>query len=339
MNNQLTQAQRIFADTNRWSAAMSKTIALREELDRKFQDMDLATYRWLDLVGEQYARTYEGDFQFMLEQRAALLQGWKLSPRQMAGCLNCAITAWTRGSRKAGEKAQLPNVASVPSSRYRVVQADGSSLAVRLGDAKWATDMPEGTRSLSYLGQGANWIFAGFIDDGAVSLSRGAWNMRNSLKAALDVLVGSVREGDWLVHALAFSREGGQCCFCGKALDTLESIEMGYGPKCAARYNLPWGETSKPASVEAAEATVTAAPAPEVEPEVEAVPAQVEPTTVDQTLAGELAPSQWKGHNDGTFESGRQILRKAGVAPSLDDRYGKSSYRPGRTYEEIFGAD
>lgn len=31
------------------------------------------------------------------------------------------------------------------------------------------------------------------------------------------------------------------CCFCSKALDTPESTEVGYGPVCATKHGLPWG--------------------------------------------------------------------------------------------------
>ena len=33
----------------------------------------------------------------------------------------------------------------------------------------------------------------------------------------------------------------GQCCFCGRGLEDKRSTEVGYGPICAANYNLPWG--------------------------------------------------------------------------------------------------
>lgn len=34
----------------------------------------------------------------------------------------------------------------------------------------------------------------------------------------------------------------GSCCFCGRHLDTKESVAAGYGPVCANKYGLPWGE-------------------------------------------------------------------------------------------------
>ena len=36
----------------------------------------------------------------------------------------------------------------------------------------------------------------------------------------------------------------GECCFCGRFLETNESVNAGYGPICADRYGLPWGDKS-----------------------------------------------------------------------------------------------
>lgn len=35
----------------------------------------------------------------------------------------------------------------------------------------------------------------------------------------------------------------GHCCFCARRLDNPESVKVGYGPTCAARYGLPHGDT------------------------------------------------------------------------------------------------
>lgn len=32
------------------------------------------------------------------------------------------------------------------------------------------------------------------------------------------------------------------CCFCSRPLNTSESVTMGYGPICAVKFGLPWGE-------------------------------------------------------------------------------------------------
>lgn len=42
-------------------------------------------------------------------------------------------------------------------------------------------------------------------------------------------------------QAAAFGHLVGRCCFCSHAIDTPESTAVGYGPVCAAKYDLPWG--------------------------------------------------------------------------------------------------
>jgi hypothetical protein len=34
----------------------------------------------------------------------------------------------------------------------------------------------------------------------------------------------------------------GHCCFCARELETRESLAVGYGPICAEKFALPWGE-------------------------------------------------------------------------------------------------
>jgi hypothetical protein len=62
----------------------------------------------------------------------------------------------------------------------------------------------------------------------------------------------------------------GECVFCGLALTTAESRSVGYGPVCAEKWGLPWGDTSvadaadsaaKATVVEQAQAAPAAAPA------------------------------------------------------------------------------
>jgi hypothetical protein len=43
-------------------------------------------------------------------------------------------------------------------------------------------------------------------------------------------------------QAAAFGKLVGRCCFCSHAIDTPESTAVGYGPVCASKYGLPWGD-------------------------------------------------------------------------------------------------
>jgi hypothetical protein len=42
-------------------------------------------------------------------------------------------------------------------------------------------------------------------------------------------------------YAAEYGKRTGACCFCATRITTDESLEVGYGPICAARYGLPWG--------------------------------------------------------------------------------------------------
>lgn len=50
-------------------------------------------------------------------------------------------------------------------------------------------------------------------------------------------------------HPLTAAVERGQrmglCCFCGHLLATKESLSAGYGPVCADRWGLPWGQVKE----------------------------------------------------------------------------------------------
>lgn len=46
-------------------------------------------------------------------------------------------------------------------------------------------------------------------------------------------------------QAARFGRLTGACVFCSRKLTDERSIEVGYGPVCAEREGLPWGEVAK----------------------------------------------------------------------------------------------
>jgi hypothetical protein len=47
-------------------------------------------------------------------------------------------------------------------------------------------------------------------------------------------------------RAAIHGHASGSCCFCNRALDDSRSVAVGYGPICAGKYGLPWGEVSAP---------------------------------------------------------------------------------------------
>lgn len=43
--------------------------------------------------------------------------------------------------------------------------------------------------------------------------------------------------------AAMYGQHTGHCCFCGRELTDGRSVSVGYGPVCADKWGLPWGET------------------------------------------------------------------------------------------------
>jgi hypothetical protein len=42
--------------------------------------------------------------------------------------------------------------------------------------------------------------------------------------------------------AQAYGKATGRCCFCARELTDERSVLMGYGPVCAEKWSLPWGD-------------------------------------------------------------------------------------------------
>lgn len=49
-------------------------------------------------------------------------------------------------------------------------------------------------------------------------------------------------EADPAKAAAEYGHATGSCCFCSRELTDERSVTVGYGPVCAERYGLPWGE-------------------------------------------------------------------------------------------------
>lgn len=66
------------------------------------------------------------------------------------------------------------------------------------------------------------------------------WTKVTGLIRRLDATTKAAPE-----QAMQFARLAGRCIYCSRAIDTPESTKVGYGPVCARKYNLPWGETTE----------------------------------------------------------------------------------------------
>lgn len=78
----------------------------------------------------------------------------------------------------------------------------------------------------------------------------GVFARRGAMRLTHEAPIGLVQALKDLAHdPVAFlaerGREEGECSFCRRALTDERSLEVGYGPICAQRYGLAWGENQK----------------------------------------------------------------------------------------------
>lgn len=112
------------------------------------------------------------------------------------------------------------------------LQADGEPVVLKQA----------GERS-KYMGQvlltdggpfGSNRFFGRIDTSGALHAGR---DMTPEVRA----LVGELAEKP-AETAAAYGKLTGSCCFCSRKLEDARSTEVGYGPVCAEKFGLPWGE-------------------------------------------------------------------------------------------------
>ncbi len=66
------------------------------------------------------------------------------------------------------------------------------------------------------------------------------------LMTSLVALLGALAR-DPAAVAAQYGKLTGRCCFCGSELTDVRSTEVGYGPVCAKRFGLAWGEKKEAA--------------------------------------------------------------------------------------------
>lgn len=79
---------------------------------------------------------------------------------------------------------------------------------------------------------------------GAVS-PEGAWKPSRAVTDELRPLIArtlTAFSNDPKHAAMTYGHMSSNCCFCAKQLDTKESVHAGYGPVCADKWGLPWGD-------------------------------------------------------------------------------------------------
>lgn len=144
-------------------------------------------------------------------------------PRPSAVALNgAAILDLLRGAKLAG-------------LRWPKLTLDLDGRRVQLSLAGDASKHP-GTINVTDGGRYPNNVWFGRIDQS------GTFQPGRDADAAI---IGILRRlaDDPAGTAAEHGHRSGACCFCGRDLNDARSTAVGYGPVCAEKWSLPWGET------------------------------------------------------------------------------------------------
>ena len=300
-------------------------------LGRKFESSDMTTE--LRQAAHLYASSYEGDFDYMLGMRDQAVGGVMFfTDGQSKGILNCLMADAKRRMEQRGPKVVVAGAAceadhkparthiflkDVPDGRYRVTLVNDDSIALHINLAGRESKLA-GSRVISTRSGGDDWMGVAHItSDGELRLWRScAGRLRERVTDGAQVLDQAKTQDEWLIAGLAFAQESSTCCFCGRDLDTRESLTVGYGPTCADKHGLPWGAKAVPMSVRLAQAASATVPAP-AEP-------HIDPETGVEESAEELLDLV-------------EATRPRTQAPVSLQEARARGYK--RTYEEIFGED
>lgn len=181
---------------------MEQFKVIADGLDRKFTADDLTPE--LTHFAVEYAKGYTGDFQFMLDMRAAA-SGGSLSPGMAKGVLNVARADIARCS----STESLPTVTP---GRYAYLADDGHPVFVKV----WKS------------GTGASYLAGGGSDGELVEAG-------NVPRAALATVLGRIADDEHAAAAL-FGQRAGRCSRCGRGLSDEDNpyFSQGLGPDCGA---------------------------------------------------------------------------------------------------------
>lgn len=215
--------------------SLKKIYDLRQSQGRKFDmDNDYATIQFYRSEICAYARTYEGDFRFMVEMRENVISRGKLTVGQLVGVANCMYAEERRlRTNKPSDTSGSP--ADFADGTYTVVREDGyETIKVRTGK----TGHWEGRKIISYLAgpdNEADYVSFGELERGEVKVWKKyqTETMRSKVRAAEFLVRGSSEDVAKAGHQYALV--SGRCYKCGRTLTVPASINRGLGPECAKR--------------------------------------------------------------------------------------------------------
>lgn len=113
--------------------------------------------------------------------------------------------------------------------------ADGGALRISIAGAQSRT--PGFLMLTDGEAFGSNRFYGRISPAGQLELGRDAGERRDELVALLSRLAAEPAQ-----VAAEYGHLTGHCCFCARKLSDAPSIAVGYGPICARKFGMPWGE-------------------------------------------------------------------------------------------------
>ncbi len=193
----------------------------------------LATERGLndfEQRGIDLATTLKQDVSDWIDQMLAMSKPATAAPatrkpnRYAARCINCGAQVPAEGGYLAKDAAGKWAAEHVACPAQPVAQAP--AYEPQRGDVH----VIDGEFYRVHVSQGSGRTYAARFDGHRFDYERGAIT-----KVTADNKVTAAQ-------AAEFGHMHGACVFCSRAIDTPESTAVGYGPVCAERHGLPWGE-------------------------------------------------------------------------------------------------
>lgn len=173
----------------------------------------------------EFARTYEGSFDFMRSMRQKVERGETLSPNMLSAVQRCADAEANRPKPFIGPRLPLG-------------PGDGLDLSVLPeGTSRYAVKNSEGTLSFLRVDRpnkkGSRWIGFAFVKhiSGPNEERIGVQRPGSPYTGQMVGLLGKVLHNPWAAMA-RYGQEIGECGKCGRRLTDETSRTLGIGPEC-----------------------------------------------------------------------------------------------------------
>lgn len=194
-------------------ARKRQRVAAMDKKRKAVQAKAQAATKWLEENPERAAFLTQ-DWEFPVSLLGSLMQYGSLTEKQVAAIDRCIEKQAAKREANAKQDARGLDISGIPSGRYLV------------GDKHIKVD------NITKAGRWQNWVFVKEADsESRLGSQRPDATYRGKYEAELAEIAK-----DPLAAAIAFGKETGQCCVCGRTLTNPDSIEAGIGPICASRF-------------------------------------------------------------------------------------------------------